>query len=182
MLNRFLESKIDAVYAFMRIVAGLMFAFHGLQILFGVLTDFRPPVGTQLWFGGIIELVTGIAVAAGAFTTWAAFLASGTMAVAYVQYHWRLDLGARFFPAVNQGELALLYSVVFLFVACRGGGRWSLDRRPAGPVDLIETGLQTREREKTAFFDLADRLTHCSDGAEQERLKEQLARMTFGDS
>ncbi len=48
-------------------------------------------------------------------------------------------------------------------------------------VDLIETGLQAREREKLAFFNLADRLTHCSDPAEQKRLKEELARMTFGD-
>jgi hypothetical protein len=49
-------------------------------------------------------------------------------------------------------------------------------------VDLIETGLEAREREKLAFFDLADRLTHCSDAAEQKRLREELARMTFGDS
>jgi len=139
-LTRLLEPKVDAVYTLVRIVAGLMFAFHGLQILFGVLTDFQPPVGTQGWFGGIIELVTGIAVAAGAFTTWAAFLASGTMAVAYVQFHWRFDLGARFFPAANQGELALLYSVVFLFVACRGGGRWSLDQRRAGPTRTSKGG------------------------------------------
>ncbi len=140
MLTRLLEPKVEAVYTFLRIVAGLMFAFHGLQILFGVLTDSRPPVGSQGWFGGIIELVTGIAVAAGAVTTWAAFLASGTMAVAYLQFHWKLDLGARFFPAVNQGELALLYSVVFLFVACRGGGRWSLDRRRAGPTRVSKGG------------------------------------------
>ncbi len=140
MLTRLLEPKLEAVYTFLRIVAGLMFAFHGLQILFGVLADSRPPVGSQGWFGGIIELVTGIAVAAGAFTIWAAFLASGTMAVAYVQFHWKLDLGARFFPAVNQGELALLYSVVFLFIACRGGGRWSLDRRRAGPARVSKGG------------------------------------------
>ncbi len=140
MLTRFLEPKTDAVYTLVRIVAGLMFAFHGVQILFGVLTPFRPPVGTELWFGGILELVTGIAIAAGAFTRWAAFLASGTMAVAYVQFHWRFDLGARFFPAVNQGELALLYAVVFLFIACRGGGRWGLGRRRAGLTGTSKEG------------------------------------------
>jgi predicted DNA-binding protein len=48
-------------------------------------------------------------------------------------------------------------------------------------VDLIESGLEAREREKIAFFDLADRLAHSSDGAEQKRLKEELARMTFGE-
>ena len=132
MLNRFLNSKIEVAFTFLRIVAGLMFSFHGMQKLFGVLTEFQPPVGTQLWFGGIIELVTGLAMAVGAFTSWAAFLASGTMAVAYVQFHWKLNFGGRFFPAVNQGELALLYSAVFLFIACHGGGRWSLDRRLAG--------------------------------------------------
>ncbi len=132
MLTRFLGPKTEAAYAFLRVVAGLLFGFHGLQILFGVLTEFRPPVGSQAWFGGIIELVTGIAMTAGAFTTWAAFLASGTMAVAYVQFHWRFDFGARFFPAMNEGELALLYSVLFLFIACRGGGRWSVDGRQAG--------------------------------------------------
>jgi len=48
-------------------------------------------------------------------------------------------------------------------------------------VDLIESGLEAKEREKAAFFDLADRLAHASDRAEQKRLKEELARMTFGD-
>ena len=48
-------------------------------------------------------------------------------------------------------------------------------------VDLIESGLEAKEREKIAFFDLADRLAHSSDDAEQKRLKEELARMTFGD-
>ena len=132
MLGRLLQPKVEAAYTFLRIVAGLMFAFHGLQKLFGVLTEFQPPIGTQIWFGGIIELVAGLAVAAGAFTSCAAFLASGTMAVAYVQFHWKLSFGGRFFPTVNQGELALLYAVVFLFIACRGGGKWSLDWWRAG--------------------------------------------------
>ncbi len=48
-------------------------------------------------------------------------------------------------------------------------------------VELIEGGLDAKEREKVAFFELADRLTHTSDHAEQKRLKEELARMTFGD-
>ena len=48
-------------------------------------------------------------------------------------------------------------------------------------VDLIESGLDAKERERVAFFELADRLTHSSDRAEQKRLKEELARMTFGE-
>ena len=48
-------------------------------------------------------------------------------------------------------------------------------------VGLIETGLEAREREKQAFFELAERLANSSNTAEQKRLKEELARMTFGD-
>lgn len=128
MLERLLEPKTDAAYVLLRIVSGLLFAFHGVQKVFGVLSDFQPPVGSQLWLGGVIEFVAGLAIAAGIFTRWAAFLASGTMAVAYTQFHWKLAFGAEFFPAVNKGELALLYSVLFLFVACRGGGPLSFDR------------------------------------------------------
>jgi putative oxidoreductase len=127
MLARLLAPLTDTVYAVLRIVAGLMFAFHGLQKLFGVLADTQP-FGTQLWWGGVIELVTGVAIAAGAWTSWAAFLASGTMAVAYVQFHWQFDFGERFMPGVNKGELALLYSGLFLLIACRGGVRWCYDR------------------------------------------------------
>lgn len=48
-------------------------------------------------------------------------------------------------------------------------------------VELIETGLEAREREKREFFDLAERLAQSSNSAEQKRLKEELARMTFGE-
>jgi metal-responsive CopG/Arc/MetJ family transcriptional regulator len=48
-------------------------------------------------------------------------------------------------------------------------------------VDLIESGLEAKEREKIEFFALADRLVNASDETEQKRLKEELARMTFGE-
>jgi putative oxidoreductase len=128
MIARILGPRADAAYTLLRIGAGLLFAFHGVQLVFGVLTEHVAPVGSQVWIGGLIELVTGIAVAAGAMTRWAALLASGTMAVAYIQFHWKLSLGAQFFPAVNQGELALLYALLFFYVACRGAVRWGVDR------------------------------------------------------
>ena len=81
-----------------------------------------------MWFGGIIELVGGLLVMVGLQTRWAAFLASGTMAVAYFQFHWKLQLGSHFFPAINEGELAVIYCFVFLSIACHGGGKWSLDK------------------------------------------------------
>ncbi len=77
MVARFLEPKADVFYAFLRIVSGLMFTFHGLQKIFGVLSNFKPAVGTQLWFGGMIELICGLAIALGFMTSWAAFIASG---------------------------------------------------------------------------------------------------------
>jgi putative oxidoreductase len=117
----------ESVYAALRIIVGLLFALHGMQKIFGVLSDFQPPVGSQLWIGGMIELVTGLLIAVGFLTAWAAFLASGTMAVAYIQYHWKFAFDSNFFPVVNKGELALVYAFLFLFIACRGAGKASID-------------------------------------------------------
>ena len=128
-MQRFLTPLTEPVYAAMRIVVGLMFAFHGMQKLFGILTENQPPVGSQLWIGGVIELVCGLLIAVGLFTTWAAFLASGTMAVAYLQFHWKFAFGAEFFPTINRGELALTYAFLFLFIACRGAGMLSFDKQ-----------------------------------------------------
>ena len=124
-----LEKYADHTYALMRIVAGFMLSFHGAQIVLGVLSTFRPPVGSQTWFGGIIELAGGLAVMLGFQTRAAAFLCSGTMAVAYVQFHWKFQLDTKIFPALNQGELAVLYCFVFLLIACRGAGKWGVDKR-----------------------------------------------------
>ena len=101
-----------------------------MQKVFGLLAEHQPEVPSQLWVGGIIELATGLLVAAGFFTRWAAFIASGTMAVAYFQFHWKFQLDSNFFPAVNGGELAVVYCFIFLYVACKGAGPWSVDARP----------------------------------------------------
>jgi len=129
MFTRILGPRAEAAYTLLRIVAGLMFAFHGVQKLFGFLSDHQPAVGSQIWIGGVIELVGGLAIALGLFTACAAFIASGTMAVAYAQFHWRFAGGDKFFPAINKGELALLYACLFLYIACRGAGPYSLDER-----------------------------------------------------
>jgi putative oxidoreductase len=118
----------DYAYALMRIVSGFMFLFHGVQIVFGFQSQLHPAVGSQLWLGGMIELVGGLAIMLGYQTRAAAFLCSGTMAVAYFQFHWKFQSGFKIFPALNQGELSVLYAFVFLYIACRGGVKWCLDR------------------------------------------------------
>ena len=124
-----LEPFAERAYALLRIMAGAMLTFHGVQKIFGVLTDHQPAVGSQIWIGGIIELTCGAAIALGIFTRMAAFLASGMLAVAYFQFHWKFQFDSHFFPIVNHGELAVLYCFVFFYVACKGGGPWSFDSR-----------------------------------------------------
>jgi putative oxidoreductase len=124
---KWLAKYADHAYALMRIVAGFMFSFHGFQKILGILSDFQPPMGSQLWIGGLIELLGGIAIMLGFQTRWAAFICSGEMAVAYFQYHWKFQMGPNFFPTINKGELAALYSFVFLYIATRGGVKWKLD-------------------------------------------------------
>ena len=123
----FLSKYNEQTYAFLRIVAAVIFMFHGVQKILGFMTEHQPAIGSQLWVGGMIELVCGILIAIGFQTRWSAFLASGTMAVAYFQYHWGFQFGAKFFPANNGGDAAILYSLLFLHIASRGAGIWSLD-------------------------------------------------------
>src|SRR5688572_7251296 len=82
MLNRVLAPYTEHAYALLRIVAGVLFAFHGMQKLFGVLGGKTVELVSQRGLGGIIELAGGLLIALGLFTRPAAFLASGTMAVA----------------------------------------------------------------------------------------------------
>ena len=125
---KWLEKYADYAYALLRNATGFMFAFHGMQKILGVFSQSQPPIGSQLWIGGIIELVGGLMVLLGFQTRVAAFFCSGTMAVAYFQYHWKFQTGSQLFPAINKGELAALYSFVFFLIACRGAVKWSLDK------------------------------------------------------
>jgi putative oxidoreductase len=128
MLNELLEKHSNHAYALMRIMAGFMFSFHGAQKIIGILSDFHPAFGSQAWFAGIIELFCGLAIMLGFQTRIAAFLSSGEMAVAYFQFHWKLQLDSNFFPVINKGELAVLYCFVFLFIASRGGVKWGISK------------------------------------------------------
>ena len=110
------------LYALLRIVAGLLFAQHGVQKLFGWLGGTQMPLASQMGVAGIVEAVGGLAVALGLFTSPVAFIASGQMAVAYFQSH--LPRGV--WPIQNGGELAVLNCFLFLYIASRGSGKWSV--------------------------------------------------------
>jgi len=125
---KWLAKYSDQAYALLRIVSGLLFSFHGMQKVLGLLTEHRPAVGSQIWIGGVLELVGGLAILLGFQTRRAAFLCSGMMAVAYTQFHWRFQFGAAFWPVVNKGELAVVYCFLFLYLATRGGVTWCLDK------------------------------------------------------
>lgn len=116
-----LSARLEApAWVALRVVSGALFAFHGLQKTFGIMSPQQPPLFSQMGVGGVIELVCGVLIAVGFGTRAAAFLASGTMAVAYFQFHWKLELaGGKWIPAINKGELAVLYCFVFLFIAMR---------------------------------------------------------------
>lgn len=110
----------DTIYGLMRIVAGFLFACHGAQKILGLFGGVPPETpGFVVWGAGTIELVGGLLVMIGLFTSWAAFFCSGLMAAAYFLAHQPQAL----FPIVNQGELAALYAFVFLYIASRGGVR-----------------------------------------------------------
>lgn len=117
-------------YAAMRIMAGFLFFFHGTQKLFNFPAEFPYPLNGMMYVAGGLELVGGIALMAGFMTRWAAFVCSGLMAAAYWMAHGSQmfsDGAAKFFPINNQGELAAIFCFVFLFIAAKGAGIWSVD-------------------------------------------------------
>lgn len=125
-MQHFLGRYSEIAYAVLRVVAGLLFAVHGAQKVFGVIGGTAMPLASLPGVAGWIELVAGILIAIGLFTSWAAFIASGEMAVAYFMVHAMQG----FWPVLNKGELAVIYCFLFLYIACRGGGRYSVGRGP----------------------------------------------------
>jgi putative oxidoreductase len=111
-------------YAAMRMVVGFLFLWHGAQKLFGFPSALPVAIPAFITYvAGPIEFFGGTLVMVGLFTSWAAFLASGQMAFAY----WMAHGTKAPLPIQNNGELAVLYCFVFLFIATQGGGIWSLD-------------------------------------------------------
>jgi len=120
-----LEKYQDHAYALLRIVSGLLFMGHGLQKLLNFPVEFPYPLNPMSTAAGVIELVGGALIIIGLFTRPVAFLCSGMCAVGYWMVHGTNSL----FPIANGGELIALYCFIFLFVATRGAGIWSVDNR-----------------------------------------------------
>jgi len=118
----FLKRFSDQLYSLLRLVAGFLFACHGAQKLFGVLGSPQLVRVPLMLAAGIIEFFGGLLIALGAFTAIAALIASGEMATAYFLQHAPHGL----WPIKNHGELAVLFCFVFLYIASRGDGAWSI--------------------------------------------------------
>lgn len=116
-----------AMLSILRIAAGLLILSYGtMKILhFPLNVDMQPPAGSLPWFAGCFELICGALVTIGLFTRPAAFLLSGVMAVAYFYAHFPNG----FFPAMNRGSLAMLFSFVFLYLCVAGPGPFSVDAK-----------------------------------------------------
>ena len=119
-LNRF----ADPIYCVLRLLAGLMFACWGAKLVLGMFGGTPPPVKPILIVAGWIEVVGGLLIAIGLLTRPAAFICSGTMAVAYFMAHAPRNLH----PLLNQGELPVLFCFIYLYLAFAGAGPLSLDR------------------------------------------------------
>lgn len=121
---KFLSGLEPYAFAALRIVSGFLFSCHGAQKLFGAFGGHQTLHVPLMLAAGIIEFGGGILILLGLFTRFAGFVASGEMAVAYFLQHAPHGL----FPIRNQGELAVVYCFLFLFIACHGAGKIAVDK------------------------------------------------------
>lgn len=124
-MNKFLGPYQEKIYAIVRIVLGFLFSCHGAQKLLGLFAkpgEAPMELNAMMTAAGAIELAGGILIAVGLLASWAAFIASGEMAVAYFMAHQPNGT----WPIQNQGELAAVYAFIFLYIAAHGSGKWSI--------------------------------------------------------
>lgn len=120
---------LGTTHSLLRIVTGALFMQHGVQKLFGLLADparpwnGAPPMLSQFWVAGVLEVFGGAAIVLGLFTRPIAFLLCGEMAVAYFQ----VNSLRGFWPIRNGGEPAVLFCFVYLYLFAAGAGPYSLD-------------------------------------------------------
>ena len=119
----------ELTYLLLRVVSGLLF-FQAGSVKFlgwfgGIPAEHggQPALLSQIGIGGMLEFFGGLAIMLGLFTRPVAFILSGEMAVAYFQFHQPNG----FWPVENHGEPAVLFCFIFLYMAARGGGEFSVD-------------------------------------------------------
>ena len=122
-----MKRAVQVSYFLLRVVAGFLFIQTGGLILFGWFGGMpggeKVRLMSQTGIGGVLEFVGGILIILGLFTRPVAFILSGMMAVAYWQFHFPNGR----WPVQNEGMPAVLFCFIFLYMAARGGGDWSLD-------------------------------------------------------
>lgn len=138
----------------LRIVTALLFLSHGMSKILGIPMSSAsfPQAWTLLWIAGMLELIGGFLLLIGLWSRPVAFLLAGEMAVAY----WMVHAPDNFWPVLNNGEAAILFCFIFLYVMVRGPGVWSVDcwmrRRKAaeGPDSYYEGRHRGEVRESAA--------------------------------
>jgi len=123
---RLLEKWQPQLLALLRIMAALLFMEHGTAKLFHFPVP-QPgvpdPLPSLLLAAAVIEVVGGVLVTLGLFTRLAAFLMAGEIAIGYFLFHFPQS----FWPVVNQGDAAILFCFIFLYISAAGPGAWSAD-------------------------------------------------------
>jgi putative oxidoreductase len=125
-MKKFLAALAPVLLSVLRIVAAFLLMAHGTQKLFGLpAIEPRDPVAlmSRLGTAGVLETFGGLLVLIGLYTRPVAFVLAGLMAAAYFMSH----APRGFWPILNRGELAALYSFVFLYLSVAGGGSLGLD-------------------------------------------------------
>ena len=122
----FMRRAVEIAYFLLRVVSGFLLMQTGGLILFGWFGGMpggeKVRLMSQTGIGGVLEFFGGILILLGLFTRPVAFILSGMMAVAYWQFHFNRD-----WPLQNGGTPAVLFCFIFLYLAAKGGGEWSLD-------------------------------------------------------
>jgi putative oxidoreductase len=135
------------VLSVLRIVTAYLFIAHGSAKLLGVphqeMFD-GLKLMSMMGLAGVLELVGGALLLIGLFTRPVAFVLSGFMAVAYFMAH--ASQGSPLVPMLNQGELAVMYCFVFLYLFFAGGGAWSLDAARGKPGAVADPVPHERDR------------------------------------
>jgi putative oxidoreductase len=129
----FFDAWTPRALAALRIAAAFLFLQHGTAKLLHVphVAAFdQLPALSLIGFAGMLEIVGSLLILLGLFARPAAFILSGEMAIAYFMAH--APHGSFFAPALNQGEEAVLYCFIFLFISVAGAGAWSIDVNRTG--------------------------------------------------